>query len=124
MSKTKSIYFYLTRISQVCDDLVLLREMVLDEDLVRIALNRFSKKWTSFIEGVASQENIPNYERLRDDFIQEETHVEALHSRQLKSEEDEEIVALVSGERKGKWDSKLNIGGQESSNERKKKIHE
>ena len=86
-----------------------------------MARNGFSEKWTSFVKGVVTRENLLNWERLWDDFVQEETREEALCSRQLKGEEDEENIALTSGVRKkGKKATKPNIG-RESSHDGKKK---
>ena len=119
MSKTDTVSSYLTKISHICDELVAIGETVADADLLRTALNGFSKKLTSFFKGVVSRENLPNWERLWDDFVQEKTREEALRSRQLKVEEDEENIALAGGARKGKGATKT--GGKGSSNDGKKK---
>lgn len=81
MSKTKLLSSYLTKISQVCDDLATVGETILDADPIRTTLNGFSKKQISFVKGDVSRENIPIWKRLWDDFIQDETREEALHSR-------------------------------------------
>ena len=91
---------YLTRITQVRDELSTVGEAISDGELVRTALNGFLEKWDTFVKGVVSREKHPNWERLGDDFIQKETREEALHSRQSKGEENEENVALLA--KKGK----------------------
>jgi hypothetical protein len=40
---------------------------------VRTTLNRVSKQWVVFVEGIVARENLPKWERLWDDFVQEET---------------------------------------------------
>ena len=54
------------------------------------------------MKGVVSREHLPKWDWLWDDFIQEETREEALLSRQTKSEEKEENVALITKKGKGK----------------------
>ena len=58
MSKIDSVASYLTRISQVRDELMVVGEKVKDEELVRTTLNGFSKKWAPFVKGVVARENI------------------------------------------------------------------
>jgi hypothetical protein len=36
-------------------------------------LNGFTKSWESFFHGIVAHEHMPSWERLWDDFIQEET---------------------------------------------------
>jgi hypothetical protein len=64
MSKIDSVTSYLTGITQVHDQLGEVREG---------GLEWFHKPWTSFIEGICAREKLPNFERLWDDCIQEET---------------------------------------------------
>jgi 2-phosphoglycerate kinase len=54
MSKADSVTSYLTRISQVCDQLGAVSETMTDVELVRVALNGSTKTWTSFIEGICA----------------------------------------------------------------------
>ena len=118
MTKTEKVSSYLTRITQVCDELGAVGEVISDGELVRAALNGFSEMWNTFVKGVVSKENRPNWERLWDDFIQEETREEALCSRQLKGEENEENVALLA-----KKKDKKAIGGEKSSHGEKKDMN-
>jgi 2-phosphoglycerate kinase len=53
-SKTDSVISYLTRITQVCDQLGVVGETMTDVELVRVALNGFTKPWTSFIKGICA----------------------------------------------------------------------
>jgi hypothetical protein len=60
MSKADTVTSYLTKISQVCDDLAAIGETISNANLVRTTLNGFSEKWDTFVKGVASKENLPN----------------------------------------------------------------
>jgi hypothetical protein len=55
---------YLTRISQVCDELTVVGEVVKDDELVRTTLNGFSEKWASFVKRVVAREHLPNWQRM------------------------------------------------------------
>jgi 2-phosphoglycerate kinase len=52
MSKTDSVTSHLTRITRVRDQLGTVDETVTYVKLVRVALNGFTKPWTSFIKGI------------------------------------------------------------------------
>jgi hypothetical protein len=90
---------YLTKITQVCDQLVVVGEVVTDEELVRTALNGFSKPWAPFIKGIMARETLPKFDRLWDDFIQEEIREESLAGQQVG---DDEKLALASQARRSK----------------------
>ena len=75
MARGESVTSYLTRISQVRDELAVVGEMVDGAELIRVALNGFSKSWESFVRGIVARENMPSWERLWDDFVQEELRV-------------------------------------------------
>ena len=62
---------YLTRVSQVRDELATVGEMVDSLKLIRVTLIGFSKSWESFVRGIVARENMPNWERPWDDFVQE-----------------------------------------------------
>jgi hypothetical protein len=49
MTKTDSVTSYLTRFSQIHDELAVVGEIVDPSELVRTALNGFSKPWESFV---------------------------------------------------------------------------
>ena len=72
MTENEKFSSYLTRITKVRDELSVVGEAITDGELVRTALNGFSKKWNTFVKGVVSRENQPRWERLWDDFDREE----------------------------------------------------
>jgi hypothetical protein len=94
MAKGESVFTYLTKLTQIQDELAAVRETVDETELVRsrTALNGFTKQWDVFVRGVIAREKLPNWERLQDDFTEEELQVDASQASQSKSEE--ENVAL------------------------------
>ena len=102
MVESESVTSYLTRVTQIRDELTTTGEVINDDELVRVSLNGFSEKWAIFVKGVVSRERLPKWDRLWDDFIQEETREEALLSRQAKIEDKEENMALIAKKGKGK----------------------
>ena len=73
MTKAENVVTYLTRLTQVRDELGVVGEAIVDSELVRTILNGVFKQWDIFVEGIVSREKLPNWERLWDDFVQEET---------------------------------------------------
>jgi hypothetical protein len=61
-------------------------------ELVRIALNGFTKQWEMFVRGVVAREKLPDWERLWDDFTQKDLQVDATQASQPNSEEEENVV--------------------------------
>jgi hypothetical protein len=99
MTNSDNVTSYLMRITQIRDQLAVVGETVLDAELVNVALNGFTKAWKPFIMGICARERLPNWERLWDDCIQQETHTQA--SKQGGGSADENL-ALVSKTKKGK----------------------
>jgi hypothetical protein len=120
MSRSDNVTSYLMRITQVCDELAAIGEKTEDAELVNVALNGLPKSWEPFVKGVCARENIPDWQRLWDDCIQEETREESKGNKQGGSEEN---LALVSKTRKGKGKSSSKKGNNDggSSQPGKKK---
>ena len=49
---------YLTRLTQIRDELGVVGSKTKDGELVRIALNGFSKPWDTFVKGVVARETM------------------------------------------------------------------
>jgi hypothetical protein len=64
MMSFDNVINYLMRITQICDQCAAIGEVVLDAELVGVALNVFSKTWEPFIVGICAQEKLPKWERL------------------------------------------------------------
>lgn len=72
MTKTDSVTSFLTRVSQVKDELISIGETSPKEQLAPIALEGFTKKRDSFIHILVAREHFPGWRRMWDDFLQEE----------------------------------------------------
>lgn len=64
MARGEFVTSYLTRVFQVRDELAVVGEVVDSAELIRVALNGFSKSWESFVPGIVARENMPSWERL------------------------------------------------------------
>jgi hypothetical protein len=82
---------YLTKFAQIRDELATVGEAVDETELARTALNGFTKQWEVFFRGVVAQEKLPDWERLWDDFTQEELRLDATQASQPKSEEEKNV---------------------------------
>ena len=72
MAKIDSTIAYLTKITLVRDELAVVGEIIAPSKLLRIALNGLPKTWQNFVDGIVARENLPDWERLWDDCIQNE----------------------------------------------------
>jgi hypothetical protein len=115
MTETEKVSSYLTRITQVREEIGVVGDVISDGEMVRNSLNVFSERWNTFVKGVVSRDNSPNWETLWDDCIQEETREEALCSRQSKGEDNKENVPLLAKKKENK-----SLRGEKSSHGRKK----
>jgi hypothetical protein len=52
--------------------------------MVRTALNSFTKPWGLFVQGIVAREVMLTWERLWDDFVQEETRLTSESSGQQR----------------------------------------
>jgi 2-phosphoglycerate kinase len=61
MARGDTVASYLTKFTQIRDELANSRGSHVDEtELVRIALNGFTKQWDVFVQGVVAREKLPN----------------------------------------------------------------
>jgi 2-phosphoglycerate kinase len=67
MAKGESVVTYLTKFTHIGDELAGVGEAVNKTELVRIALNAFTKQWEVFVCGVVAREKLPDWERLWDE---------------------------------------------------------
>jgi len=63
---------YLTKITNVRDELTAVGEDIPPTELVRIAVNGLPRSWMNFANGVCVRETLPTWERIWDDCIQTE----------------------------------------------------
>ena len=116
MVKGEVCMTYLARISQVRDELGIVGAVVTDPELVHTALNGVTAPWAVFVQGLVARENLPSWDRVCDDFVQEETRRGFLQCSSSTSRQDEEDVALTT---KGKKKNKK--GGAKQQQEGQKK---
>eukprot|EP00253_Pinus_taeda_P023365 PITA_23365 len=100
IAKTESATTYLTKITSVRDELAAVGEIIAPIELVRIALNGLPKTSDNFVDGIVARENLPNLERLWDDFIQNE--IKKNHLGAAKQVEEDDNVALLARGKKGR----------------------
>jgi hypothetical protein len=116
MVRGESVVTYLTKFTQIRDELAVVGETVDETELVRIALNGFTKQWDVFVRGVVAREKLPDWERLWDDLTEEELRVGTSQASQPKSEDEENLALAGKGKFRGK---KGPSGGQTSKGEKK-----
>jgi hypothetical protein len=111
MLKDESVTSFLGRYTQIRDELGAVIEVVEPNSLVRQALNSFTKPWGPFVRGIVAREVMPTWERIWDDFIQEEIRFASEASGQRQQQQHigqgEEDLSLWS---KGK--KKVDRGGR------------
>jgi hypothetical protein len=113
MSRSNNVTNYLMRITQVCDQLATIGEKTKDAKLVNVALNGLPKSWEPFVKGVCAWENIPDWQRIWDDFIQGETRKEYKEGKQ--GDEEEENLSLVSKTWANEWVPRIIVKSQPHS---------
>jgi hypothetical protein len=71
--------------------------------LVRQAMNSFTKPWGPFVRGIIAREVMPTWERMWDDFVQEEIRFVAEASGQQQQQtfsSDEDVALGTKGKKK------------------------
>jgi hypothetical protein len=81
MLDSESVTSFLGRFTDIIDELAAVGKIVDPGFMLRTALNSFTKPWGPFVQGIVSQEVMPTWERLSDDFVQEETRLTSESSR-------------------------------------------
>ena len=69
MKGSESVVTYLSRFTDVKDELVAIGETVAETKLVRTVLHGFPKSWEVFIEGIFAREHLPDWNRLWSDCV-------------------------------------------------------
>ena len=64
---------------------------------MRIALKGFTPEWKPFIKGIVARDKLPHWNRLWDDFIQEELRDEDLHLKKRASDDDVALATRMTG---------------------------
>jgi hypothetical protein len=64
MTKTGNVSTYITKITQMRDELGVVGEVVVGNEIVRTALNGVTKQWVFFVECIVARVNLPKWDRL------------------------------------------------------------
>ena len=75
-------------------------------------MNGVSKPWAMFVQALVARENLPTWDRICDDFVQEETRRGLVQGSASTSREDEKDVALTTKGKKFKKGGAKQQGGQ------------
>jgi hypothetical protein len=123
----ETVTSYLGRFTQIKDELVAIEEIVDLDFMVRTTLNNFFKPWGSFVRGIVVREVMPTWERLWDDFVQDELRCSFGSSGQQHTPEGDEDLTLWSKGKKiicegARQGPKGGNQPQESGNGQKKDI--
>lgn len=62
MNKGEDVTCYLTRLRLVKDELAIVGDKPDDDELVRIALNGFSKQWDVFVQVINGRDTLPSWD--------------------------------------------------------------
>jgi hypothetical protein len=81
-SRMSPISSFLARFTQIRDELGAVGEVIQPNSLVRQALQSFTKPWGTFIQGIVAREHLPTWDRMWDEFAQEEIRLTAESSGQ------------------------------------------
>jgi hypothetical protein len=106
MTKEDTVATFFMKVSQTRDQLKAIEEDVADSELTSVVLNGFPDSWEPFIQSICGRAELPKFEDLWADCVQEETR--KLSKDSLQRAQDDETQALIAHTRKGK--GKRNLG--------------
>lgn len=104
MAKGEGVVSYLTRVTQVKDELATVGEVISDSELVRTALRGFTKDWEVFVKCVVGREHLSDWSRLWDDFTREEIREGSQSSGQMEGAIEENVALSAKGKKKSNKD--------------------
>jgi hypothetical protein len=101
MLESESVTSFHGRLTEIRDDLATVEEIMDPGFMVRTALNIFTKPWGPFVRGIVAREVMPTWERLWDDFVQEEMRLTSESSGQQRvTQGDENLSLWTKGKKK------------------------
>lgn len=113
MSRLDSVATYLMRVFRLRDQLNAIGDTIDDVELVTMTLNGFPSSWDPFVKGICTRIELPKFDRLWINCVQEEARL--LSKNNLQISQDDETQALATHARKGKERrniDKKHIGGR------------
>ena len=84
------------------NELSVVGEIVSDQEMVKMTLNFLTEPWKVFVERIVAHANMPKWERMWDDFIQEEIRRGSLHETWQVEDEDENLALAGKSKEKAK----------------------
>ena len=103
------------------NELAVVGEVVPNGEIVQTTLNGVSKPRDVFVQALLARENLSTWDRICDDFVQEETRRGLVHGSASTSREDEEDVYLTTNEKK-KFKKGPKKGGAKQQEGKKKNL--
>jgi hypothetical protein len=96
MENSESVTSYLTRVSQIRDQLATIGDVISDKELVTTILNGFPTFWIPFVQGVCARSKLHKFYKLWADCTHEESRLPNQQKRLIVDEEE----ALTAQKRK------------------------
>lgn len=94
---------FFMKISELRDQLSAIGDLVVDKDLVMLALNGLPYSWEPFIQSISGRSKLPKFDRLRADCIQEEFRLVARGIVKGSQNEDTHVLATQSTKKGRNW---------------------
>ena len=104
MQASKSIQSYFTRVSQLREQIEAIGDLVEEVELVMTIMNGFPRPWDPFIKGIFSQRKLTKFNRLCEDYTQEEARLEACEE---KLGQEDQALTVQARRGKGKVEDRL-----------------
>eukprot|EP00253_Pinus_taeda_P003200 PITA_03200 len=89
---------YLTKITNVRDELAAVGEVIPPTKLVQIAVNGLPRSWMNFADGVCARETLPTWDRFWDDCIQTEISKVVCPEKKNKKGKNQSVAASAEVE--------------------------
>jgi len=83
------------KVSELRNQLKAIGDTSDDVELVTITLNGFPSSWESFVQSICGREELPKFERLWVDCVQEEAEVLSKNNLQKPQDEGLKLLQLV-----------------------------
>jgi len=96
MQSFETIHRYFTKVSQIKEQLEAIEDMVEDAKVVMTTLNGLPRSWESFIQGIFSRRKMTKFNRLWEEWAQEEARMAARE----ENLGDDEYQAVAAHKRK------------------------
>lgn len=100
MNRSDMVATYFMKISQLKDQLTVIGDIVSDDELVNVALNKFASSWDPFVQGICSRAKLPKFEKFWNHCVQEEAR--NLSKQSLQKPPEHGTQAFASNAKKGK----------------------